>query len=71
MCEKGIEMNEMQKIDFSKVNFTDFFNEINQNMNTSNFDQNSQAYQNQKKRITDDISSKSKNSVKSSNYFDY
>ena len=70
LCEKGIEMSEMQKIDFSKVDFTDFFNEINQNMNTSNFNQNSQAYQNQKKRITDDISGKSKSSAVQ-NYYNY
>lgn len=71
LCERGVEMSEMQKIDFSKVDFTDFFNEINQNMNTSNFDQNSQAYQNQKNRIVNDINSKSNSAVKSSNYFNY
>lgn len=73
MCEKGITTSEMQSIDFSKIDFTEFYAEANKGINTSNFNKSSQTYSNQGTRVKNEINGQKQQSVKlqSKNYFDY
>ena len=55
MCERGISISEMQKIDFSKIDFTEFFAEANKGVNTSGFNTDSATNNNQKNRISNGV----------------
>jgi hypothetical protein len=57
MCEKGVTISDMQQIDFSKVDFSEFYAEANRSVNTNNFNSNSQTYNNQTTRVTNKIQS--------------
>ena len=71
MCERGISLQEMQQIDFSRIDFTEFMNDVQKNMNTNPVNPNTQNYQNRKDKIETDINNK-KQSLQNSNtnYFD-
>lgn len=55
MCERGITISEMQAIDFSRVDFSEFYAEANKGVNTSSFNTNNQTNTNQTNRVTDSI----------------
>ncbi len=79
MCERGITISEMQAIDFAKVDFTEFYEEANKGINSSNYNPNSQTKNNQQNRIFDDTEQKKQdaNQVQSTqqlqgrNYFSF
>lgn len=73
MCERGISMNEMSLIDFSKVDFTEFYAEANRGINTSNYDPNNLTNTNQNTRITNSVRQQQQKStnLQGKNYFSY
>jgi hypothetical protein len=78
-CEEGITLNDMQAIDFAKVDFSEFYEEANRGINTSNYNPSVQTNANQQNRVTDSIGQKKQdaNQVQSTqqlqgrNYFSF
>lgn len=73
MCERGISISEMQKIDFSKIDFTEFFAEANKGINTSGFNTDSATNNNQKNRVSNGVNQqKSKDTnLQNQNYYTF
>ena len=79
MCERGITISEMQAIDFARVDFSEFYEEANRGINSSNYNSSAQTNVNQQNRVTDGIEQKKQdaNQVQSTqqlqgrNYFSF
>lgn len=73
MCERGIALNEMTKIDFSQIDFSEFYAEANKGVNTSTFNNNTQSGQNQGNRVQNNVNGQKQKTVQfeGKNYFDY
>lgn len=73
MCERGITINEMQLIDFSKIDFSEFYAEANRGVNTNAYNQSSATNSNQTNRVQNSINTQKRQSLQleGKNYFDY
>lgn len=73
MCERGISIQEMQAIDFSKVDFSEFYNEANKGINTNSYNTNAQTNANQSNRVQTTVNTQKQQTMQlqGKNYFNY
>lgn len=73
MCERGVTTSELQAIDFSKVDFSEFYTEASRSVNTNSYNGNSSTNSNQSNRIQSSVNQQKQQSLnlEGKNYFNY
>lgn len=74
MCERGITTNELQLIDFSKVDFSEFYVEATKGVNTNSYNNTSTTNRNQSNRVQSSVNTQKQQTLKNlegKNYFNY
>lgn len=73
MCERGITTHDLQSIDFSKVDFTEFYAEAARSVNTNSYNASSSTNSNQSNRIQSSVNQQKQQTLnlEGKNYFNY